>query len=85
MRERVRERRHVMTLHADEQMQADELTVYDIERCILTGQVVERQGDRMTSESKYVVRGEDLAGSKVVVVVKLGPNGTLVILTTYLP
>jgi len=35
-----------MTLHADEEMDRDELTIEDIECAILTGEVVERQRDR---------------------------------------
>ena len=85
MRERIRERRYVMTLHAEEEMRADELTIYDVERCILTGHVVERQRDRATSESKYVVQGQALDGTDAAVVVKFSPTRTLVILTTYVP
>ena len=83
MREAIRERRYVMTLHAEEEMHADELTIYDIERCILTGHVVERQRDRETAESKYVVKGRTLTGDDAVIAAKFGPTGKLVILTIY--
>jgi hypothetical protein len=36
-----RERRFVMTLHAEEEMNDDELTVYDAERAIMAGAIVE--------------------------------------------
>ena len=60
------------------------LGLLDIENVLLTGRVVERQRDRTTRESKYLVRGEPLAGDgDVVVAVKFGPTGRLVILTIY--
>jgi hypothetical protein len=33
---------YVMTLHADEEMEADDLSILDIERAISTGQILER-------------------------------------------
>lgn len=57
MRELVRTRQYVMTLHADDEMDADGLTVYDVESAILTGHIGERQRDRASAEWKYVVRG----------------------------
>ena len=46
MRELIRTRRYVMTLHAEDEMDADDLTIFDIESAILTGQISERQRDR---------------------------------------
>jgi hypothetical protein len=37
MREKVRKRLYLMTLHAEEEMDNDGLTVYDVESIILTG------------------------------------------------
>ena len=51
MREKVRKRLYLMTLHAEEEMDNDGLTVYDVESIILTGQVIERQRDRKTGQS----------------------------------
>lgn len=85
MREKIRERRYVMTLHAEEEMNDDDLTVYDVERCILTGEVLERQKDRVTAEWKYRIRGEAVDGSEVEVVAKLSPTSKLVIITVYVP
>jgi hypothetical protein len=85
MREKVRTRQYVMTLHADDEMDADGLSIYDVENVILTGNVFERQTDRHSRESKYLVRGRPLEGEgSVVVVCKLRSPGTLVILTVYL-
>lgn len=60
MRELVRTRQYVMTLHAEDEMEADGLTVYDVESAILTGQIIERQKDRASAEWKYVVRSKPL-------------------------
>jgi len=84
MQERIRTRQYVMTLHAEEEMDADNLSIFDIERGILTGRIVERQKDRVTAEWKYVVEGKTLAGDSVVVVAKLSITGKLVIITVYL-
>lgn len=42
MRELVRIRQYVMTVHADDEMDSDGLTIYDVESIVLTGQIVER-------------------------------------------
>jgi hypothetical protein len=85
MREKIRQRQYVMTLHAEEEMNDGDLTIYDIERGILTGMIMERQRDRVTSEWKYCIRGETLVGESIEVVAKLSPTGKLVILTVYIP
>ncbi len=72
-----------MTLHAEEEMADDGLTIFDVERGILTGEVVERQRDANTGEWKYLVAGETVVGNPVVVVTKFGATGTLVIITVY--
>lgn len=64
MREKVRKRQYVMTLHAEEEMNEDGLTIYDIERGILTGEILERQKDRVTAEWKYRLRGKQLPAVK---------------------
>ena len=85
MRERVRKRQYVMTLHAEEEMNNDSLAIYDVERCILTGQILERQKDKVTAEWKYRIRGKTVDGGKVEMVTKLSPTGKLVIITVYKP
>ncbi len=64
MRDKVRSRQYVMTLHAEEEMSDDELTIFDVERGILTGEIVERQKAVETGEWKYLVKGETVAGKK---------------------
>ncbi|MCX8068363.1 MAG: DUF4258 domain-containing protein [Anaerolineae bacterium] len=72
-----------MTLHAEEEMSDDGLTIYDVERCILTGEIIERQRDIRTGEWKYLVKGQTLDGDAIVVVAKLSPTGKLVFITVY--
>ena len=74
-----------MTLHAEEEMNDDGLTIFDVERCILTGEILERQKDKVTTEWKYRIRGETVNGGEVEVVAKLSPTGKLVIITVYIP
>jgi hypothetical protein len=73
----------VMTLHAEEEMVDDGLSIFDVERSILTGKIIERQKDHVTAEWKYLVEGETIAEDSVVVVVKLSVTDKLVMLTVY--
>jgi len=52
IKEEIRRRNYVMTLHAEEEMNDDDLTIYDVERGILTGKIVERQKDTVSAELK---------------------------------
>jgi len=83
LREKVRTRQYVMTIHAEEEMDEDELTIFDVESVILSGKIIERQKDQSTGEWKYLVKGETLAGESVVTVTKIGATGKLIIITTY--
>ncbi len=62
MRERIRSRQYVMTLHAEEEMDADGLTIYDVERGVLSGKILERRRDKVTGEWKYRSEGRRLTG-----------------------
>lgn len=83
MRSKIRTGDYVITLHADEEMDAEELSVFDVERCILTGKIVERQKDKQTGETKYRVLGSMVSSELMEVVAKLGPTGSLYIITVY--
>lgn len=83
MRDLVRRGQYVMTTHADQEADDDGLSGLDVESAILTGSIVERQKDRETGEWKYVVRGEALDGSDILVVAKFGLVARLYILTVY--
>lgn len=72
-----------MTAHGRQEMQADDLGVFDVEHSILTGRIIERQRDRRTREWKYLVRGETLGGGFAITVAKFGANDMLVIITVY--
>lgn len=85
IRDKIRKREYVMTLHAEEEMNDDCLTIYDVENCILAGKIAERQKDRKTTEWKYRINGESVAGGEVEVIAKLSPTSKLVIITVYVP
>ena len=74
IRAKVRARGYVLTAHAEEEMDEDGLSIFDVESAILTGRIVGRQRDPRTREPKYVIRGSSVEGEEqVVTVVKLGP------------
>ena len=83
MRNRIRTRRYIMTIHAEEEMDDDDLSILDVESVVLTGAIVQRQKDAATGERKYVVRGRTLSGDDAVVVGRLGPTGKLIFMTVY--
>ena len=83
MREKIRTRQYVMTVHAEEKMAEDGLAIFDVERGILTGEIVDKQKDLETKEWKYLVKGHSLTGHEVITVTKLAPTGKLVIITVY--
>jgi hypothetical protein len=84
MQEKIRKRLYVMTLHAEEEMDSDGVTIFDVESVILTGELIEMQRDRRTRERKYLIRGETLERRQTAVVVsKFGATDKLVILTVY--
>jgi hypothetical protein len=83
MRDSVRKRQYVMTLHAEEETADDGLTVFDVERAILTGEIIERQEDYQSGDWKYLVLGQAIDGRLVTVVGKLSITNKLVIITVY--
>lgn len=83
LRDCSRESRYVVSLHADEEMDEDNLSIFDIERTILTGEIVERQKDNETGEWKYVVKGNTLGDRRAVVVTKFGATGQALIITVF--
>ena len=58
MRARVRRGNLVITVHGRQEMFSDGLLAVDVERCILTGAIVERQWDDEFAEHKYLIEGE---------------------------
>jgi hypothetical protein len=85
MRDKIRNREYILTIHGEEEMDNDSLSIYDVERCIMTGKILERQKDKATAEWKYRINGKSLSGGEVEVVAKLSQTGKLVIITVYVP
>ncbi len=83
LREKIRTRQYVMTIHADEEMDNDGLTIFDVESVVLSGRIIERQKDQQAGEWKYLVKGESLNGESVVAITKIGPTGKLIFITVY--
>ncbi|MCU0548950.1 MAG: DUF4258 domain-containing protein [Leptolyngbya sp. Prado105] len=91
MQEKIHQNQYVMTLHAEEEMEDDNLSILDIEQAILSGSILERQNGSFasrrvctTSEWKYRICGITLDNSKVEVIAKLGVTDKVVIITVYL-
>ena len=83
MRDRIRNGQYVLTIHAEEEMDEDGLNVIDVEECILTGRIVERQKDRAAGEWKYVIVGRTTGASRASVVARIGPTDTVIVLTVF--
>jgi len=84
IQEKIRTSQYIMSIHAEEQMCNDDLTIFDIEHSILTGKIIERQKDKTTAEWKYRIKGQTLNGYVVEIITKISPTGKLVIITVYL-
>ena len=69
-----------LTTHAEEEMAADDLTIYDVEAIILSGRITRRQ--RNTFEYKYVVLGQTTAEEEATVVCKVVDE--VVVITVFL-
>jgi hypothetical protein len=82
-RELIRSLSYVVSVHAAEELEDDNLTILDLESIILTGEIVERQRDAQTREIKFLIRGFTLEGAAAETAVKLGPTGRLFIITVY--
>lgn len=60
-----------------------DMTVYDLERLVFTGEIVERQRDRATGERKYRIRGQTIGEIGAETVVKIAATRKVVFLTAY--
>ena len=84
MREVVRRGFYVMTTHADEEADADDFSIFEVESAIFTDKILERQEDAETGEWKYVISGEAVDGRPIAVVAKFGTSNQMVyIITVY--
>lgn len=82
-REKIRTNQYIMTLHAEEEMNDDDLSVFDIERCVLNGGISGRNRDSKTGEWKYSIIGKSMTGVDIGIVSKISATGKMVIITTY--
>lgn len=82
-REKIRLRQYLVSIHADEEMKDDGLSIYDLENCILTGSISERQKSEISGEWKYIIRGHSFDGDVIFVVVKTKSLGKILIITVY--
>lgn len=84
IRDCVRGLNYAVSLHAAEELDDDNLTIFDLENIIFTGEIVGRQRDRKTREVKLVIRGVSIEGIEAETVVKFSPSGALFVITIYL-
>jgi hypothetical protein len=64
-------------------MKDDDLSIYDVENCILMGEIVERQKSEVSGDWKYIIRGHSFDGDVIFVVVKTKSVGKILIITVY--
>ena len=83
LRNLIRTLNYVVSTHAAEELEDDDLSILDLESIILTGQIVERQRDIKTREIKNIVSGITLDGSEAQAVVKIGLTRKLIVITVY--
>ena len=81
IQQKVQRLEYVMSIHAEEEMADDGLTVFDVEHAMLTGKIVERQVDSRTGEWKYLIEGQTHGSEVAIVGTKLNLTGKLVIIT----
>ena len=83
MRALVRSLRYVVSIHAAEELDDDNLSILDLENLVLSGEITQRRRDRQSREVKCVVRGVTLDGTAAETVVKIGVGGQLFFVTVY--
>ena len=83
LRQLIRTLSYVVSTHAADELEDDNLSILDLENVVLTGQIAERQRDRGTRETKYVIQGRTLDGIAAEVVAKVGHTGRLFVITVY--
>jgi hypothetical protein len=83
LRQLIRTLSYAVSTHAADELEDDNLSILDLENVVLTGQIVERQRDRATRETKYVIQGSTLDGTAAEVVAKVNSAGKLFVITIY--
>ena len=83
LRHLIRTLNYLVSTHATDELEDDQLSILDLENIILTGEITERQRDFKTREAKCVIAGRALDGSHAEAVVKIGFRGKLIVVTVY--
>jgi hypothetical protein len=83
LRQHVRTLNYVVSSHAAEELEDDNLSILDLENILLSEQVIARQRDKKTNEIKLIIARATLDGTAAEVVVKVGFSGKLIIITAY--
>ncbi len=83
LRDFVRRLDNSVSDHAADELEDDGLSILDLEAIGLSGEIVERQRDRATGETEFVVRGSTLNQIEAECVDKIGPSGRLHVITVY--
>ena len=83
IRDCVRSLNYAVSLHAAEELDDDNFTIFDLESILLTGEIIARQRDRKTREVKLIVRGISLEGIEAETIVKFSLAGALFVITAY--
>lgn len=84
IRSMVKAGNYVLTTHAIEEMDDDNLFLADIEKAIFTGRIIERQEDVLTLEWKYRILGQTTFNADLNVLAKVLPARNVVIITVFL-
>ena len=79
----IRTLNYVVSTHAAEELEDDNLNILDLENIVLTGEIINRQRDAKTREVKCVVTGTTLDGTAAEAVIKVGFTGKLIVITVY--
>jgi hypothetical protein len=83
MREAVRLRNYIVTLHAVEEMDDDGFSIFDVEHCILHGEIASRQKEQKSAEWKYLLQCATFTERGICVIAKMSITGKLVVITVY--
>ena len=66
-----------------DEMEDDDLFVFDLEQCVYTGTIIEGQWDAGLQDWKYIVYGKSSDEEDMAVVAQIARNRNLVFITTY--
>lgn len=66
-----------------DEMNEDDLFVFDLEQCVLTGTIAERQWDDDFNDWKYVIHGQSADEEEIAVVAKLDGSRKTIFVTIF--